>query len=443
MEEIDKKILNEFDIFDETIVVGCSAGPDSMALLSFLFNNTNYNIVCAHINHKVRKESDVEEEYLSDYCALHGIVFEKMDILEYKEKNFENEARKRRYAFYEEILRKYGSHYLFLAHHGDDLMETILMKIVRGSNLMGYAGMKTVSKWKDYYIMRPFLTYTKDDLIAYDNSKGIKFFRDSTNDDINYTRNRYRKKIIPLLKSEDDKVHKRFKVYSDILLEYDAFTKDVVDKELLNVYNDGCLDIEKFKKIHVFLQKNIIFKILSDIYKNPLNVVKNRHVDGILKMIRNRKPNLSIQLPRGYIATKEYDRVYIDKNRLVKSDDYEFELKRHNVIGKWVIERVLDVDSNGNDVCRIDSSKIKLPLYIRNRRPGDAMSVLGLDGRQKIKNIFIEKRVPVMDRQSYPLVVDSENRIIWIPNLKKSQFNSKNSEKCDIILKYCEKGGKI
>ena len=161
-------------IFDNNpVVVGVSSGPDSMCLLNLLEQKTNKLVVC-HINHNVRKESTTEEEYLKDYCQKHNLIFESMKITEYKETNFENEARKKRYNFYEKILSKYHSTKLFLAHHGDDQIETILMKIVRGSNLEGYAGIKEISTHKDYTIIRPFLSYTKEDLLDYDERNNIE-----------------------------------------------------------------------------------------------------------------------------------------------------------------------------------------------------------------------------------------------------------------------------
>ena len=168
---LEKISLEKF----EPIVIGCSTGPDSMALLHYMKENTENKIICCHINHNVRKESIEEENYLKNYCQKESIIFESMKIDNYKENNFENEARKKRYNFYEQTLKKYHSKYLFLAHHGDDLIETVLMKIERGSNLEGYAGIKEISKHKNYYIIRPFLKFTKQDLINYVNKNNIKY----------------------------------------------------------------------------------------------------------------------------------------------------------------------------------------------------------------------------------------------------------------------------
>ena len=183
MEEVYNFIRNNIGLkMDDSVVIGVSGGPDSMALL-YIMNEfkkkMNLKLICAHINHNVRKESYEEENYLSTFCKNNNIIFENTTIKNYEENNFENEARKKRYSFYKEILKKYNTPYLFLAHHGDDLIETILMKIARGSNLEGYAGIKTISKQENFYIIRPLLEYTKQDLINYNQKNNIKYYRTS------------------------------------------------------------------------------------------------------------------------------------------------------------------------------------------------------------------------------------------------------------------------
>ena len=196
------QILNDY-IFNNYVVIGVSAGPDSMCLLNILQKKTNKIIVC-HVNHNVRKESIEEEEYITKYCKDNNLILEKMTIKNYQENNFENEARKKRYTFYEEILKKYNSSALFLAHHGDDLIETVLMKIARGSNIEGYAGIKEITNIKDYQIIRPLLNYTKEDILKYNKENNIKYYIDNSNKNENYTRNRYRIHILPFLKKEDN-----------------------------------------------------------------------------------------------------------------------------------------------------------------------------------------------------------------------------------------------
>ncbi len=423
--------LNKID--DEYFIVGVSAGPDSMALLHMLINNTNKKLVCAHVNHNVRKASKEEQDFLKNYCENNNIIFELMKIDNYQENNFENEARKKRYAFYEEILKKYNSHTLLLAHHGDDLIETIIMKIIRGSNLEGYAGIKEVSNQKDYKIIRPLLNLTKKDIIKYNKENKIKYFIDKTNNNKKYTRNRIRLNILPLLKKEDSNIHLKFLKYSNTLQEYYNYVEDIVKDKLDKDYKNNIINIEVFKKEHPFIKKNIIFYILSNIYNNQDNIIKDKHIDDIIKMISNDKPNMKIDLPQGYVAKKEYNKVIFKKSNQ-KNEDYCLEFKDYLKINSFVIKKVATKDSDDNNTCRLNSKKIKLPLYVRNRRKGDYIELLGTDGKKKIKEIFIEKKLPLNNRDSYPILVDANDDILWIPNIKKSKYIVKKDDFYDIIL---------
>jgi tRNA(Ile)-lysidine synthase len=316
-----KSLLKELDLSKEPyLVVGVSTGPDSMALLHYLMTNTNIPLVVAHINHNVRKQSQEEEQYLKKYCQNNNLILETMKIDNYTTNNFENEARTKRYIFYEKILHKYNSHYLFLAHHGDDLIETVLMKIVRGSNIEGYAGIKKISKVNDYYIVRPFLSYTKDNLLKYNQDNNIKYYIDITNNDTTYTRNRYRNYILPFLKKEDKNVHKKFLKYSNTLLEFNDYINYEIAEILPTIYNDNILNIDKIQNIHPFLLKNIIYNILTTIYNNQSNIIKEKHLIDIINIINSQKPNLSLNLPHNIKVIKEYNKLYFKTNTNNKED---------------------------------------------------------------------------------------------------------------------------
>ena len=431
---MDIDIINNLNTTnDEFIIIGVSAGPDSMALLHMILTNTNKKIVCAHINHNKRKSSIEEEKYLKNYCQNNNIIFECHRITSYTENNFENEARKKRYEFYEKILNKYNSHILLLAHHGDDLIETVLMKIVRGSNLEGYAGIKTYSYQKNYTIIRPLLSLTKQDIIKYNQENNIKYYIDESNNDINYTRNRYRKEILPLLKKEDNAVHLKFLKYSNTLQEYYNYIEKIVIKKIKNKYKNNIINITSFKKEDLFIQKNIIFYILSNLYNNEGNIIKDKNINDILKLTKSNKVNAYINLPKNYIAKKQYNEIIIEK-RIKENERYKILLKDINKIDDMIIKKVSLEDTDGNDVCRLNSKEIKFPLYLRNRKSGDYIYILGLNGKKKVKEIFIEEKIPKDKREKYPLLVDADDNILWIPNIKKSKYNVKKNEIYDIIL---------
>ena len=431
---ITNKIIKDIDkLPDEYIVIGVSSGPDSMALLHMIMKNTKKKIVCAHINHNVRIDSNEEEKYLKEYCMNNNIIFEHTKITKYNENNFENEARKKRYKFYEKILKKYETHYLLLAHHGDDLIETVLMKITRGSNLEGYAGIKTISKMNNYTIIRPLLNYTKEDLIQYNKDNNIKYYIDESNNDTTYTRNRYRKNLLPILKKEDKNIHLKFLKYSNTLQEYYNYIEDITKDKIETIYKKNTIDIDLFIKEHPFIQKNILFYILSNIYKNKANIIKEKHIEEIIKIATSNKPNQEINLPNNYIAKKRYNYIYITK-KINNKKNYKIKLEKKIKVNNIIIEKVNKIETDGNDVCRLNSKNIKLPLYIRNKKNGDYFNVLGLNGTKKIKDIFIEKKIPIDERDNYPLLVDANDNILWIPNIKKSKYNVKKDELYDIIL---------
>ena len=405
-----------------------------MALLHYLINNYKDKIIVAHINHNVRKQSNTEELFLSNYCKDNNITFECMKITEYKENNFENEARKKRYKFYKEILNKYNSSYLFLAHHADDLMETIIMKIIRGSNINGYAGIKKISYQDNYYIVRPFLDYTKQDILEYIKKYNITYYDDYTNNDITYTRNRIRHNIIPLLKKEDINIHKKFIKYSNTLNEYNDYINYEVNNIIKDIYINNTLYLDKFNIMHPFIKKNILYHILNNIYNNKENIVKDIHIKNILNLINNPRPNVTINMPNNIYVTKEYN-ILIFSNKY-NIENYNIKFDKKASINNFTIEQIEDTQLNGNDICRLNSNEISLPLYIRNKKDGDYIELLGLNKKKKIKEIFIECKIPIRQRNNYPVLVDSKNNILWLPNLKKSKFNKKINEKYDIILKY-------
>ena len=430
-------LINNLNIEEnEPLVVGCSSGPDSMALLHYLKKNTNNKIICCHINHNIRKQSIEEEQYLKNYCIKENIIFENTTIKKYKENNFENEARKRRYEFYEKILNKYHSKYLFLAHHGDDLIETILMKIERGSNLEGYAGIKEITHINNYYIIRPLLKYTKEDLIEYNKKNNIKYYIDQSNNNTIYTRNRYRKNILPLLKKEDKKIHLKYLKYSKTILDYLSFIEEEVNKYYNKTITNNIINIKELKKIHPFLIKNILYKYLNTNYNNQPNIIKESHIESIITIIDDKKPNIKINLPQNKVMKKTYNNLKIENNIIEKKIEYKLVLKNNNRINNHIIEKIKDTELDGNDICRLNSKELDLPLYIRQKQEKDYIVPKGMNGKKKIKEIFIEKKIPLEERNGYPLLIDKNDNILWVPNLKKTKFNKQKNEFYDIILRY-------
>ena len=165
----------------------------------------------------------MEAQYIKKYCDQNNLMIESMIITEYGDDNFHNEARNIRYKFFEDVVLKYNANYLMTAHHGDDLIETILMRITRGSNLAGYSGFKKIVHMEKYDIVRPLLSYTKKQLEEYNILNNVKYYVDSSNSKDKYTRNRYRKYILPFLKEEDKNIHLKYLKFSNVLSDAEKF----------------------------------------------------------------------------------------------------------------------------------------------------------------------------------------------------------------------------
>jgi len=440
MQDVYDYLLKNINLKDkDNVVIGVSGGPDSMALLNLLLElkkETNINIICAHVNHNIRKESNSEEEFIKEYCKINGITFEIMKIETYGDDNFHNEARTKRYEFFEKIVKKYNAKYLFTAHHADDLIETILMRISRGSTIKGYSGFQKETEFEGYKVIRPLYSVTKDEILKYNKDNKIKYVTDLSNEKDTYTRNRYRKYILPFLKKEDPNIHEKFEKFANTLLEHNSYVEKQAKKEMKDVYVQQTINIIKYLKLEEIIQKKIINVILESVYHDDLMLITDVHVDLIHKLIINEKPNLYIHLPNNMCVVKSYNNVVLKKEVTTK-DDYEIEISKYvNLPNGKNLEIVEDSNLTSNFICRLNSKEIKLPLYVRNKKNGDKIKVKGMLGSKKIKEIFIENKIPTEDRETWPVVLDSSDTIVWVPGLKKSTFDKDKKEIYDIIIRY-------
>ena len=425
--------LNNYLKDNITIVCAISGGVDSMSLLDIV-KKYNVNIICAHVNHNLREESFEEYEFVKEYCKNNNIIFEGITLDKIDKGNLESEFRKKRYDFFESIIEKYNAKYLLTAHHGDDLIETILMRIVRGSSINGYSGFEKESIRDTYSILRPLIYLTKDELYDYAKENNIEYREDKTNSSDKYTRNRYRKYILPKLKEENINVHKKFIKYSEELNDSYRFINNYVNELLDKYYINNKLDISNIKNIDEFIIKKIIFNILKDIYKDNINLVNDNNINEVIKIIKSNRPNLTVDLPKNIVLIKKYNILQVKNNE--KIIDYKLEIKDEVKFDLGTIKRIDDTNLTNNYVCHLNSKTIKLPLYVRNRKDKDKIEILGLNGSKKIKDVFINEKIPIDIRNKYPLVVDSNDNIVWIPGLKKSKYDGLKTKNYDIILWY-------
>lgn len=425
--------------YGDSIVIGVSGGPDSMALLHLMVTikkALDIELICAHVNHNLRVESADEKIFVEKYCMCNNIVFESMKIEDYGDDNFHNEARSKRYNYFGGMVKKYNARFLLTAHHGDDLIETILMRIVRGSTLRGYSGFSKMIDMGEYIILRPLINVTKDEIFAYNKANKISYVQDKSNQKDVYTRNRFRKYIVPEFKKEDPNVHNKFYKFSRILLEYNEYIDKQVTKIIKRVYPQDVLNIEKFLEEEHVIQMKVIYYILEHIYQDDLMLITDSHAELIYNLINSKRANVAIHLPNNIKAMKSYNSLVLIKEEM-KNNEYEIELIDYiNLPNGKNIEVVNKSNLKDNNVCRLNYSEIKAPLHVRSRKNGDKMLVKGMLGSKKINDIFIDNKISTEEREKWPVVVDSNDIVVWLPGLKKSKFDKTESEKYDIILKY-------
>ena len=420
---------------NSTIVIACSGGPDSMCLLNLLIsirNKKELNLIVAHVNHKIRKESDNEALLVKRFCEENRVIFEYKELNEYKNNKFsEEDAHKKRYAFFREIIKKYNAKYLVTAHHGDDLIETILMRISRGSNLSGYVGIKSVSENKDYITLRPLLFVSKDEIIQYNKEHSIDYVIDESNNSLDYTRNRYRHVVLPFLKKEDKNIHLKYLKFSKELEETDEFINNYIyDKKIII---DNYIVINKLKDEEDIIKKKSIELLVKDIQKKDYFDISDRQMNELMKLLNNK--NKSIDLNNNYQGVNEYGVLKIIKKK--NSEYLEVVFDKNIEFNDFIFYYDTNNGDNSNNTIYINNEDIVFPLKLRTRLDGDKILVKNLKGSKKVNDIFIDEKINKEKRDRYPLLVDANNNIIWIPGLKKSQFCKDKSEKYDIIIK-CE-----
>jgi len=431
--------LNNLLKDNDTVVVATSGGPDSMLLLHLLCdikNDVNINVIAIHINHHLREESSKEALFVEDFCEKNSVIYEYREINFYNG-NIEADARTKRYEYFSEIVNKYQAKYLFTAHHGDDLLENILMRLTRGSSIKGYSGFPKETDMGSYKLIRPFITLTKEEILNYMDKNNFKYVIDNSNFSRDYTRNRYRLDMLPFLKKENKNVHLKFLKFSEELIKVNEFLDKYVKKIIEDIKDEKGLKITELLKLDSFLLDKVIEHEISLVYINNLYLINDKHVSIIKEIINNKNSNLIVNLPNNVLAIKEYNYLKFVHNK-ERCKDFCYILDDYVKVPSGVIKKIEESNLKSNYVIRLNSKKIKLPIYVRNRQDGDKMEVKNLNGTKKIKDILIDSKVSLDKRDIFPIVTDSDNTIIWLPGVKKSKFDVETSGIYDIILSYEE-----
>ncbi len=421
----------------DKVLVGVSGGADSVALVHALFelkDEWNLSLMIAHLNHSFRgEESELEAGFVEELASRLNLPFESMVIdvpaaQKGSGKSAQEMARELRYRFFEEVSKRYGANRVALGHNGDDQAESVLMRFLQGAGTRGLSG---IPPRRDHRYIRPLIEVSRKEIEDYLEEKDISFMTDSSNKKEVYLRNKIRLRLFPLLLNDYNPRLKENLIHlSSIMRKDDEYLEEVVEKispGLILTRGDNfvTLDASAVLDLHEALQSRIIRKFIAAV-AGDLQGVSYLHLQAVLDMLRCGSPNRSIDLPRRVMAIKEYDKLTLRSggDKLIPqpffyrigSPEAEVNLKEVGQVMKLTVSKN-PFDWERKDFARnfahFDLDKIHFPLIVRNFRKGDRFQPLGMKGKKKVKDYFIDEKIPLAKRRETPLLISGET-IIWV-----------------------------
>jgi tRNA(Ile)-lysidine synthase len=436
---------HSISLFGKKVIVGVSGGPDSLTLLHYLWrkrDSWSLNLIAVHVDHMFRGEqSYLEAIFVKEFCHTLHIPFEwtQINVTDYMKetgKSAQVAGRECRYEYFETMMRKFESDYLILGHHGDDQIETMLMRMTRGSSGKARAGIAITRPFSIGEIIRPLLAVNKEEIEQYCLMHELNPRRDPSNQKPYYSRNRFRLEVVPFLKNENPAVHEHFQRMSEELYQDEAFLEELTVKEMNKVLKSKDVEeitlyTEKFLAIPLPLQRRGIQLILNYLYKVRPSSLSALHIDLIMMLIQSPHPSGRLDFPEGLHINRSYQLCEFHFTQR-EDEPFRFELEYPgstqlpdgSTIQLDYVDTTKDID--GLDTCLLNPSEIEFPIIVRTRINGDRIQPKGMSGTKKIKDIFIDSKIPLKDRSTWPIVTDGTGSILWIPQLKVSNHESRH-----------------
>ncbi len=429
----------------DNIILGLSGGPDSMALLHILLSikdRIDFKLIIAHINHGVRGEDALKDEMFVKKTAqdLNLPYFSKQaDMIGLaKEEGIsaEEAGRKIRYGFFREIIKRQGRGKIAVAHNKKDQAETLLMRIMRGTGIDGLKGMD----FKTLDIIRPLLDIDRWEIEDYIRKNSIDTVLDTTNLETIYARNKVRLELMPYIESNFNPniVDTLFRLSENASLDsefLESYTSKRY-KHLIGKTNPSSITFRQdtFTNEDLAIQRRLIRKAILEL-TGSLQGLEDIHVSNIIELFQRQETGKMINLPNSIAAKVVYDDLIIE-DRSHKADKTK---QRQGLVqilkpGKNILEdhgieldlEVVDFDhiylkSKAKNIKYFDHSKIVGNLMVRTRKNGDKFNPFGMQGSKKIKDYFIDEKIPRDLRNQIPLLIDETN-ILWVIGYRTSEI---------------------
>ncbi len=421
----------------DRVVVALSGGADSCALLLSLLALTEafvLKIIVAHFNHGLRHfQSDEDEIFCMNLAQKSGLIFVSAKMRQTtipRGMSPEDYFRQERYRFLDKVAADNAATKIALGHHLEDQAETVLLNILRGSGLDGLKGMLPM---RENRYIRPLIEVSRKEIIAFVNENGITYRDDSSNESKIFLRNRVRSELIPFLKEKyNPRIEQNLARMAKIIRRDDDFicghiNTIMASPQIQKKKNEVSFSAEYYRTLHASLAYRLIKALLESLVSAGAGF-SSSHIQLLVDLARENSSGKSVSLPYGLRALREYDHIIIRFDRIAPLQDYEYpitipgtvDLKERRLIlsARWATTD--EVDFKCHQKAFFDADKIKGPLLVRNRRCGDWFEPLGTRGSQKIKKLFIDRKVPRPERDRIALIADQES-VIWIENMHLSE----------------------
>jgi tRNA(Ile)-lysidine synthase len=432
----------------DRVIVACSGGPDSVALLHLLYQikeKYNLKLSVAHINHKLRgKESDGDEKFVKRLAKklrlkFYSKSFDVKKIAKNKKLSIEEVAREIRYRYLDRLAQRLKASKIALGHNADDQAETVLMRLIRGAGGLGLSGMPA-AKGK---IIRPLLGVKREEIEQFLREKELGFRIDSTNLRRDYLRNRIRLELLPYLTRDyNPKIVEVLNRTASILSAQEDYLKKETLKEFGKVAKIKkekiSLDLDKLFSYDIFLQREIL-RLAIDRLKGGAFKAGFAPVERVLGLARKGKAGRRVYLNRDVLAEISAGQLNFYKVKKSEKDQPVFfpgvtESERFGIRLDSEIIKMKNLKekpySKDEMTAFLDRDKLKPPFILRNPRTGDWFSPLGMKGTKSLKDFLTDLKVPRYEKEMV-LVLTSNDRIVWVLGYRiadqfKVQKNTQN-----------------
>jgi tRNA(Ile)-lysidine synthase len=422
----------------ERLLIGVSGGSDSVALLDALVQSGWRPHVC-HLNHKLRgAESDADAEFVRDLARRYelAVTIAERDVaaMAAQEKvSLEDAARHARHGFFSDAARRTGVHKLALAHTADDQVETLLLRLLRGTGAPGLVGIWPERQIGVLRVVRPMLGVRRTEVLEYLRAQGLKFREDSSNSDVRFTRNRVRHELLPLLEREfNPAIREVLLRTAEILRDEDSYlTRHVMEAFYSTVCRDDVVNVKALADYPVAVQRRLLRSWLGAEDGNGPHFAFEQ-IEAIRELAQSESPSAQLDLPDDLVVYREYEE--LKKARRADLEPvqgrWQLNLEGETVIRELEVTMVchpepvegsqdgkagaLRFAQGGKQSECFDADTLGTAPSIRTWQEGDRFQPLGMHEEKKLQDFFVDEKIPRLQRGRVPLVCASDGRIAWV-----------------------------